>query len=208
METRKQKYCLKCKKEFSDNDLFCDECGGKLKLKTISEKKSIWKKLFLIFAITILVIGAISTFFLITKRTDISRVNIYDLKNDIEQNFKYNEIRVNKGEMSEEGIQEIGVKKAYVGAISDLNEEEIGSILIGNSENIQNTKDILLKDGYIEDITKVSFKLRGNTITKYYSEYSVSYLFSIKNYIFIINILQNKENYAMKIAKDYLKKYK
>lgn len=31
------KYCPKCKKEFTDNDSFCDKCGGKLKEK--EEKK-------------------------------------------------------------------------------------------------------------------------------------------------------------------------
>lgn len=41
------KHCSKCNKEFSDEDSFCDECGGKLKKKELvdkSEKKEESKK--------------------------------------------------------------------------------------------------------------------------------------------------------------------
>jgi len=33
------KHCSKCDKDFSDEDSFCDECGGKLKVKEHKESK-------------------------------------------------------------------------------------------------------------------------------------------------------------------------
>src|SRR3989338_6471792 len=111
------KTCPKCKKEFSDEDEFCDECGGKLEKKgekkkadrheEEASKKSNKSILIIGTVILVIVIGSIVFLTLIKSKPkfDINRVDIDTLYNEISKlDSKYDEIEFEKYEYPKYGI--------------------------------------------------------------------------------------------------------
>jgi len=159
----------------------------------------------------------------VPTKIDISTVTLEDLKIDLEQNFKYDDIVFSDVQYSDVIIKkesDAGIEEAVGAEILDTKDGGASGIMIYKTNNIGYTKNLLISDVYPEffnmQTKKEVLSIKGVELIHIYggdteqSMFESFYIFSIGDYLFAVSSVTEESRYQpwlRDIASDFVSKY-